>query len=151
VGQGDGGIVIGDLAGGAGRGAAESDAVVDVENGAGGAAGRLDDVGRLVLLGVDLAVGPDTAARDARGGGGGLRGGGGEVVGRVEGRRGARVELGIPVVGGVDDGEGVSRRVVEAKVELAVVGVVLDRGSWSDVGLEAIEAEGDDLGERQAR
>ena len=30
-------------------------------------------------------------------------------------------------------------------MDLAVLGAVLDRGSWSDVGLELVETESDDL------
>lgn len=65
LGEGDGGVVVGDLARGGSVARREGDAVVDVED-AGGAAGRPDDGGGgdLVLLGVDLAVGPDPAAVD---------------------------------------------------------------------------------------
>lgn len=64
LGEGNGGVVVGDLAVGAGVAAGQRDAVVDVEE-ARLAAGRPDDRrrGHLVLLGVDLAVGPDAAAR----------------------------------------------------------------------------------------
>src|SRR4029434_2169947 len=106
LGEGDGGVVVGDEAAGAGVGAGQGDAVVDVED-AGGAARREDVAGGgdLVVLGVDLAVGPDAAAGD-----GGLRGGGGlrvlaEVVGAVEVARHALVELRVAVVGAVEHRE----------------------------------------------
>ena len=63
LGEGDGGIVVGQFAVGAGVARRERDAVVDVEQ-AVGAAGRPDD-GRgldLVVLGVDLAIGERAAA-----------------------------------------------------------------------------------------
>jgi len=106
LGEGDGGIVVGDEAAGGGDRAGEGDAVVDVED-AGGAAGREDVAGRgdLVGLGVHLAVGPDAAARDGRLGGGGRLRVLAEVVGAVEVARHALVELGVAVVGALEDGE----------------------------------------------
>jgi hypothetical protein len=146
LGEGDGGVIISDLAEGGGVGAGEGDAVVDVED-AVGATGRVDVArGRDgVGLGVDLAVGPDAAARD-----GGLgRGGGGralaEVVGAIEGARDARVQLRVAVVGAVDHGELEPTRVLEVQVELAVLGLLGRVVAGADVGLELVEAKGDDL------
>lgn len=106
LGEGNGGVVVGDEAAGGGVGAGEGDAVVDVED-AVGAAGREDVAGRgdLVGLGVDLALLPDAAARDGR-----LRGRRGrsvlaEVVGAVEVAGDASLELGVAVVGALQDGE----------------------------------------------
>lgn len=106
LGEGDGGIVVGDEAAGRGVGAGQGDAVVDVED-AGGAARRVDDAGSgdLVVLGVHLAIGPDAAAGDR-----GLSRRRGlrvlaEVVGAVEVAGDASVQLGIAVVGAVEHGE----------------------------------------------
>lgn len=106
LGEGDGGIVVGDETAGGGDRAGEGDAVVDVED-AVGAARREDVAGRgdLVGLGVHLAVGPDAAARDGRLGGGGRLGVLAEVVGAVEVASHALVELGVAVVGALEDGE----------------------------------------------
>lgn len=106
LGEGNGGVVVGDLADGSAVAAGEGDAVVDVEDAA-GAAGRVDVAGGgdAVGLGVDLARLPDAAACD-----GGLGGGGGagvlaEVVGAVKGAGDALLELSVAVVGGLDNGE----------------------------------------------
>lgn len=112
------GIVVGELAAGVLVGRGERQAVVDVEDALGAA--RRPDVaggGDLVDLGVDLAVSPDSAARDGR-----LRGGGGrsilaEVVGAEEGARDALVELRVAVVRALDSGE------LEARGVLPAVGV----------------------------
>lgn len=71
VGEGDGGIVVGQLAAGLGVAARERDAVVNVED-AVGAAGGPDGGGRLdlVVLGVDLALREVGAALDGHAGGG---------------------------------------------------------------------------------
>lgn len=115
----DGGIVVSELARGIAVRRGQRDAVVDVED-LGRSAFRLDVVGRgdHVLLGVDLAVRPDTAAGD-----GGLRGAGlggvrAEVVLAEEGAGDAGVELGVSVVGAVDDCEGVAGGVAERQVDL---------------------------------
>jgi hypothetical protein len=144
--EGDGGIVVGDLAGLGGVAGGEGNAVVDVEDAA-GAAGRVDVAGGrdAVGLGVDLAVLPQAAAGDHGLGRGRGRGVLREVVGRVERPGDGRVELGIAVVGAVDNGELEAARVLEVQVQLAVLGVVADDGAGSDVGLEAIKAEGDNL------
>lgn len=115
----DGGIVVGELARGVGVGRCQGDAVVDVED-LGGAALALDVVwrGDHVLFGVDLAGGPDTATSDGRLGGAGLGGVRAEVVLAEEGSRDAGIELGVPVVGAVDDCEGVAGRVAECQVDL---------------------------------
>lgn len=146
LGEGDGGIVVGDLAAGSAVGAGESNAVVDVEDTA-GAARRVDVAGGgdAVGLGIDLAASPDTATGD-----GGLGGGGGtgvlaEVVGAVEGAGDALFELSIAVVGGLNDGELETRGVLEVQVKLAVLGLLGGAEARSDVGLEAVEAEGDNL------
>lgn len=147
LGKGNSGVVVGDLADGGAVAAGERDAVVDVED-AVGAAGRVDVArGRdLVVLGVDLAVGPDAAARDrgpGRGGGAGVLG---EVVGAVEGARDAGIQLRVAVVGAVDDGELEAARVAEVQMELAVLGLGGGVVAGADVGLELVEAERDNLG-----
>jgi len=146
--QGDGRIVVRDHARGAAVGAGQGDAVVDVEDGVAALAARARVVGgrKVRLLGVDLAVGPNAAARDGGGAGGRVGRVSAEVVGRVEGARDALVELGEAVIGAVGDGEAEAGRVPQAQVQLAVLGAVLDAGAGADVGLEAVEAEGDDLG-----
>lgn len=146
LGEGDGGIVVGELADGAAVGAGEGDAVVDVED-AVGAAGGVDVAGGRdgVGLGVDLALGPDAASADGGLGGGRVAGRLAEVVGRVEGARHARVELGVAVVRAVDDGELEAAGVLEVQVELAVLGLLGRVVAGSDVSLEAVEAECDDL------
>lgn len=118
----DGGIVVSELARGIAIRRGQRDAVVDVED-LGCPAFRLDIVGRGddVLLGVDLAVRPDTAAGD-----GGLRGAGvggvrAEVVLAVEGAGDAGLELGVSVVGAVDDCEGVAGGVAERQVDLLCI------------------------------
>lgn len=68
-----------------------------------------------------------------------------EVVLGVEGASHGGVQLRVPVVGTVDDGERVSGGVVQGKMELAVLGSILDRGAGADVGLETIEPECDNL------
>ena len=148
LGEGDGGIVVGELAEGAAVGAGEGDAVVDVED-ARGAAGAVDVAGSrdLVGLGVDLALGPDTAPGDGGLGGCGVSGGLGEVVGRVEGACHAGLELRVAVVGAVHHGELEPTRVLEVQVQLAVLGLLGRVVTGSDVGLELVEAKGDDLEE----
>ena len=112
LGEGDGGIVVGDEAAGRGVGAGQGDAVVDVED-AGGAARRVDDAGSgdLVVLGVHLAIGPDAAAGD--------RG--------LSRRRGLRVLA--EVVGAVEHGEleaaGVLRRGRKVSTAASCVVVLL--------------------------
>lgn len=110
----DGGIVISKLARGIAVRRGQGDAVVDVED-LGGAALALDVVGRgdHVLLGVDLAGRPEAAAADRRLRGAGLGGVRAEVVLAEEGAGDARVELGVAVVGAVDDCEGVAGWVAE--------------------------------------
>lgn len=113
LGEGEGGVVVGDDAAGRGVGAGERDAVVDVED-ALGAARRVDvaGTGDLVALGVDLALLPDAATLDR-----GLGGGGGssvlaEVVGAVEVAGDALLELSVAVVGRLKDGELEATRVL---------------------------------------
>ena len=146
--EGDGGIVVGELANGGAVGAGEGDTVVDVEDAVGAArgvdvAGGGDGVG----LGVDLALGPDAASADGGLGRGGVAGRLAEVVGRVEGAGHAALELSVAVVRAVDDGELEAAGVLEVQVELAVLGLLGRVVAGSDVGLEAVEAEGNDLAE----
>jgi hypothetical protein len=144
----DGGIVVGDLARGlAGPvGGAEDDAVVDVED-SGATAGRPDVAGSgdLVLLGVDAALGPDTAADDRGRGGRGGRSVLAEEICAGELAGNALVELCPAVVDAAEDGELVTTGVLEVQVQLAVLVAVGAGVGGADVGLEAIEAEGDDL------
>jgi hypothetical protein len=49
------------------------------------------------------------------------------------------------VVRAVDDGELEAARVLEVQVQLAVLGLVGRVVAGSDVGLETVETEGDDL------
>jgi len=146
LGKIDGLVVGGDLAGSRGLGRGKSDAVVEVEDG-GGAARRVDDggVGDGVHAGVDVAAGPLAAAGKGGAGGGGLGGVRVEEGGGEEGGGDAGLELGVAVVGRLDDGVGEAGRVLEVQVELAVLGPVLDGGAGADVGVEAVEAEGDEL------
>ena len=51
------------------------------------------------------------------------------------------------MVDGVDDGEGEAGGVLEGYVELAVLAAVHYGCAGADVGLEAVEADGDDLGD----
>lgn len=168
LGECNSGVVVADSAGSGAVCAGERNTVVDVEDSA-GAAWRVDVAGSwdLVRLGVDLALGPDTATGD-----GGLRCGRGgrvlaEVVGAVKGTSHALIELGISVVCALHDGELESTGVLQAggyceqvcnvivegaiyaylevKVELAVLGLLGGADARSDVGLEPIETEGDDL------
>lgn len=127
LGEGDGGIVVGDETAGGGDRAGEGDAVVDVED-AVGAARREDVAGRgdLVGLGVHLAVGPDAAARDGRLGGGGRLRVLAEVVGAVEVASHALVELGVAVVGALEDGELEAAGVLFCAVSV----IVLLRPRW---------------------
>lgn len=71
LGEGNGGVVVRDLAKGRAVGRRESNAVVHVEY-ARGAARRPDDGsgGDQILLGVDVAIGPETATDDGGLGGG---------------------------------------------------------------------------------
>ncbi len=111
LGEGDSRVVIGHLTGGGVVPTGQGDAVVDIEDAAGPA--WAEDVaggGHLVVLGVDGAGEPLSAAFDA-----GLRRRRGrrilaEVVGRVESSGNAPVELRIPVIRAVDDSRTGSRR-----------------------------------------
>lgn len=121
----DGGIIVSELAKGIGVGRGQRDAVVDVED-LGRPALGLDVVGRgdHVLLGVDLAVRPDAAAGDRGLRGAGLGGVRAEVVLAEEGAGDPGLELGVPVVGAVDDCEGVAGWVAERQVDLLFVSSV---------------------------
>lgn len=145
LGEGDGGIIVGDLAAGRAVGAREGNAVVDVED-AVGAAWREDEAGGgdLVVLGVDLAGLPGGATLDGCLGSGGRRGVLAEVVRAVEGAGHALLELRIAVVRALDDGELEATGVPEVQVQLAVLGLESRAHIGSDVGLEPIEAECDD-------
>lgn len=98
-----------------------------------------------VALRVHLAHGPDAAALDA--GAGGARGVGvaREEVGRQKVALDVLLEEREAVVDRIDDGEGEARRVVELDVQLAVLRVFREGGVRADVGLEAVEADGEDL------
>lgn len=106
LGEGKGGVVVGDLADGGAVGAGEGDAVVDVEDAIGAArredvAGGRDDV----RLCVHLALGPDAATLDRR-----LRrrrrlGILAEVVGAVEVARHTLLEQRVAVVRALEDRE----------------------------------------------
>jgi hypothetical protein len=146
LGQSNGPVVVRDHARGLGVGAGEGYPVVEVEDGRRSAAGRRHGVGgrHEVLLGVDLAGGPDTAALDAGLGRAGVGGVAAEVVGGEEGAGDAVVQLRVAVVRAVGDGKPVAARIVQRQVQLAVLAAVHDGGAGSDVGLEAIETDGDD-------
>jgi hypothetical protein len=142
VGEGDGSIVVRYGAGGGGALGGQGDTVVDVQDAV--CSARREDVGsgwHGVGLGVDLARSPDTASCDHRGrccsGRGILR----EVVGGQEGPGNAGIKLGIAVVGGIDNSKVEAAGVLQAQVDLALLSVVGDSGSWSDVGLEAVESK----------
>jgi len=149
VGEGDGGIVVRDLAGSIGVGRSEGDAVVDVEDTV-RAAGAPDDGGSRngVDLGVDLAGSQAPASREGGAGGGGLRRRLGEEVGGEESTGDAGVELDIAVVGRLEDGKGEATGVLETQVDLAVLGPVRHDGAGPNVGLEPIEAKGHNLAVR---
>lgn len=184
----DGGIVVSELAKGIRIRRGQRDTVVDVED-LGRSALRLDVVGRgdHIFLGVDLAVRPDAAAGNGGLGGAGLGGVRAEVVLAEEGAGDPGLELGVAVIGAVDDCEGVARWVAERQVDLlfklsvifqwykicaknvavvispdeqwtskrfsharrepayTILRAVLDRGSGSNVCLEPVEAECDNL------
>jgi hypothetical protein len=150
LGEGNSSIIVGNLAGLAGVGAGERNAVVDVEDTV-RTAGRVDvRRGRdRVRLGVHLTRLPNAAAGDDGLGGG--RGAGvlREVVGAEEGACYRLVQLSIAVVGAVDDGELEARWVLEVQVQLAVLGVVRHGGARADVGLEAVKSECDNLVRRR--
>lgn len=146
LGEGDGSIVVGDGAIGLGVRGREGDAVVDVEDAVGAARGP-DIAARRdpVVLGVDLALGPDAAARDGR-----LRRRRprrvlAEEVGAEEGSSHAGVELSVAVVRRLNDGELPARGIAQRQVNLAVLAAVRRPGAGANVGLEAVEAERDDL------
>lgn len=70
----------------------------------------------------------------------------GEEVRRDESAGDALIQARPAVVGRVDDGVLEAARVLEVEVQLAVLGVVGGLGARADVGLELVEAVGDDLG-----
>ena len=69
----------------------------------------------------------------------------GKVVARHERARHALVETRPAVVRGVNDGVLEATRILEVEVQLALLGVVGLLGPGADVGLELVEAVGDDL------
>jgi hypothetical protein len=73
--------------------------------------------------------------------GSGLR----EEVGGEESASDALVKLGITVVGGIQESILEATWVLKAQVDLAVLGVVGNTGARPDVGLERVEAKGDNL------
>jgi hypothetical protein len=115
----NGSIVISKLARGIAVGRGECDTVVDVQD-LSLAAFALDIVGGgdRVLLGVDLSGGPDPATGDGGLGGAGVGGVRAKVVLAEEASCDACVELGVPVVGAVDDCEGVAGWVAEGQMDL---------------------------------
>lgn len=145
LGEGDSRIIVGDLATGCAVGAGERNAVVDVED-AVSAARREDEArsGNLVVLGVNLARGPDTAALDRRLRRRGRRGVLAEVVGAIKGSSNTLVELSVAVVCAVDDRELEAAGVLEVQVQLAVLGLLSRADTRSNVGLELVKAESDD-------
>lgn len=121
----DGGIVVSKLAAGIGIRGCQRDTVVDVQD-LGGSTFALHVVrrGDHILLGVDLAGSPEATATDGGLGGAGIGGVRAEVVLAEEGASDASVELGVSVVGAVDDCEGVASWVAECEVNLLVVSSV---------------------------
>lgn len=115
----DGGIVISELPKGIGVRGGQRDTVVDVQD-LGGAAFALDVVrgGDHILLGVDLSGSPEAAAGNGGLGGAGLGGVRAEVVLAEERSGDSCIELGVSVVGAVDDCEGVAGWVAEGQVDL---------------------------------
>ena len=106
LGEGNGGIIVGDGTRGRAVGGCEGNAVVDVEH-ALGAAWRVDVTrgGHLVRLGVHIALLPDTAAADGSLGRGGSNRILAEEVGAEEGASCALLKEGIAVVGALDHRE----------------------------------------------
>lgn len=145
--KGNSSIIICQHARGIAISACEGDTVVDVQDRGPAAAPRPNVLlaRHQILLGVHLAVGPDAAAIDGR-----LRGGRvgsvlAEVVGRVESARHASVELGETVVYAVDDGEAEAAGVAQGEMQLAVLGFLGGVVAGSDVRLEAVKAQSDNL------
>lgn len=135
--ESDRGVIIADGARSGAVCAGERNTVVDVENAA-RATGGVDVAGSwdLVGLGVDLALGPDTATGD-----GCLCGGRGrrvlaEVVGAVKGTSDALVELSISVICALDNGEleatGILRAAVVSNLQVCGLETLLTlRFRWS--------------------
>lgn len=68
-----------------------------------------------------------------------------EKVGGVKGTRHSLVELSIPVIGRLNDGELESAGVLQIQVQLAVLGLVRSSEAWANVCLETIETKSNDL------
>lgn len=118
----DGGIVISKLAAGIGIRGCQRDTVVDVQDLCGATfALHIVRRGDHILLGVDLPGSPEAAASDGGLGSAGVGGVRAEVVLAEEGAGDASIELGVAVVGAVDDCEGVAGWVAECQVDLLVV------------------------------
>ena len=144
--EGDGRIVVGELAVGRRVARPQADAVVHVEDARGAAGGPHHGGGfDVVLLGVDLAVGEGAAACGAHARGRRLAGILREVVARYKVTGDALVETRPSVVRGGHDGVLEAARVLEVQVQLAGARVLLGGDAGADVGLELIEAVGDDL------
>lgn len=121
----DGGIVISKLAAGIGIRGCQRDTVVDVQDLCGATfALHIVRRGDHILLGVDLPGSPEAAASDGGLGSAGVGGVRAEVVLAEEGAGDASIELGVAVVGAVDDCEGVAGWVAECQVDLLVVSSV---------------------------
>lgn len=165
LGKGDRRIIVRKLACCSGAVCCESNPVVDVED-PGSAAWGPDDSSRLdfVVFGVDLPVHQiragdiassaflstmlDFVNRDKTCKKGGahcifcrLR----EEIGRIETSRDAWVQPCIAVVGHIQDGILEPSRVLQAQVDLAVLGVVRWLGIGANVGLERVEPKGNYL------
>jgi hypothetical protein len=98
----------------------------------------------LVILGIDIAGKPISTGDDSlcsRGLGSIL----GEEVSRVEVARHSLVEASIAVIGGIQDGVLEASWILKTQMELAILGVIRRSGAWTDVSLEFIETESEDL------
>lgn len=117
VSEGNSSVVIRNFAGGAAVCARKGDAVVDIKDT--GSTARGEDKassGDLVVLGIDLTSGPDSASSN-----GSLRGGGcssilREIVGGEEGSSNASVKLGVTVIGAIDYGELEAAWIIEGQM-----------------------------------
>jgi hypothetical protein len=98
----------------------------------------------LIILGIDIASKPISTGDDSlcsRGLGSIL----GEEISRVEVARHSFVEASIAVVGGIQDGVLEASWVLKAQMELAILGVIRCSGARTDVCLETIESESENL------
>lgn len=49
------------------------------------------------------------------------------------------------MIGAINHGKGISRGIIESKMELAILGIILDSRPRSNIGLEAVKAKCDNL------